>query len=71
MELSKIGEIRNKLRFFPNSSIYKVGEKLRYVEYYYEENRRLHDIVAVEWSVYLDKVIKNSKNGLKLQKLSI
>lgn len=69
MELSKIGEIRNKLRFFPNSSIYKVGEKLRYVEYYYEENRRLHDIVAVEWSVYLDKVIKNSKNGLKLQEI--
>lgn len=66
IELTKIESIKNHLRFFPNSSIYKVGNKFRYIEYYYDGNKRQHDIVAIEWSDYLNKIIQESQKGMTI-----
>lgn len=57
-------EIKNQLKFSPNSSIYKLKNKLRYIEYYYKNNIRHHDIVAVDTSEYLDKIVAASEKGL-------
>ena len=35
-EMIKNNEIKKRIKFFPNSSLYKVNNKYRYIEYYYK-----------------------------------
>ena len=63
-------EIRKKLLYFPNNSLYKVGEELRYVEYKYENFRRNHYIISVDNSEYLDVILSFSKEGKSIKSLS-
>jgi hypothetical protein len=68
-ELSKIPEIRNKVNYYPNSSIYPVGNKLRYVEYMYRKNERIHRISSVYNSGYLKEILRKAAKGCKLDVL--
>ncbi|MDQ1349856.1 MAG: lantibiotic biosynthesis protein, partial [Acidobacteriota bacterium] len=63
--------IRENILYFPNSSIYPVGDQLRYVEYRYRVNaRRTHHIVAVDYSEYLQQVLEKATNGAYLRELA-
>ncbi|AZI38611.1 hypothetical protein EIB74_00915 [Epilithonimonas vandammei] len=68
-ELLKIDKIRDRLKFYPNSSIYKIGDKLRYVEYFYKDTIRHYDIVAVDSSEYLEEILAITKNGLYINEI--
>jgi thiopeptide-type bacteriocin biosynthesis protein len=59
-----------RLRFYPNNSTYIVGETMRYVEYSYVNNRRVHQITGVHFSVYLDKVLKHAVDGARINDLA-
>jgi thiopeptide-type bacteriocin biosynthesis protein len=59
-----------RLRFYPNNSAYIVGETMRYVEYSYVNNRRMHQITGVHFSVYLDKVLKGAVTGARIKDLA-
>lgn len=61
--LSKITEIRNKLTYFPNNSIYKVGRRIRYLEYEYFEGKRGYIISSAYRSLELDDLLSFCKNG--------
>lgn len=69
-ELSRHLEIKSNIRFYPNSSLYKVGDQIRYVEYSYNNSRRVHHIIAVYQTEYLNKVIDKSTNGLYIKELA-
>jgi len=69
-ELSKIAEIKNNLTYYPNTTIYPVGNKLRYIEYEYSKKRRRHKISAVQQSSLLKKILKIAENGVKIAELS-
>lgn len=62
--LSSIPAIRNKLLYYPNSSWYRIGEEIRYVEYQYVDGKRQHQISAIKSSGYLLQVIEAAKFGL-------
>jgi thiopeptide-type bacteriocin biosynthesis protein len=59
-----------RLRFYPNNSAYIVGETMRYVEYSYVNNRRMHQITGVHFSTYLDNVLKEAETGSRIKDLA-
>lgn len=61
--LSLLPGIRGRLLYFPNSSVYTIGNELRYVEYTYQKGKRIHQISAVSASPYLQEIMHASYNG--------
>ncbi len=68
-DLEKNDKIRNQLVFFPNSSIYIVGDHCRYIEYSYHNTERRHHIVSVDNSKYLRSILQEAKKGLSIPEL--
>jgi lantibiotic biosynthesis protein len=65
-KLSTIPIIKERLIYYVNSSIYPLKNELRYVEIYYENNRRVHQISAIQKQKYIAKVLKIvGKKGAK------
>jgi hypothetical protein len=59
----KLPEIRNKLLFFPNNSIYKIGDNIRYIEYQYTGGKRDYIISSAPLSEELLQILNFSKQG--------
>ncbi|MEQ3500798.1 lantibiotic dehydratase family protein [Tenacibaculum sp. SSH1-16] len=70
LELLKEDEIRKQLLFFPNTSLYKVGEHYRYVEYIVQNKKREYSIEGIKFSTYLDEVLKAAKEGQTITALA-
>lgn len=62
--------VRDQLLFYPNTSIYRIGDKLRYIEYKYFNNERKHQIVAVDNSDYIEIVLQKAVSGVLLSDLA-
>jgi lantibiotic biosynthesis protein len=62
-KLTENPEIKFSLKFSPNSSIYRVGEEIRYIEYSYVDGQRKHQISAITWSEYIQRVLDLCKFG--------
>jgi len=69
-ELSKKSDIAKHLLFYPNSSIYKAGRHLRYIEYTYQNNQRVHSIEGIGDTPYLQKILRKAHAGKKLKDLA-
>lgn len=69
-EISKLPSVRTHLKFFPNTSLYTIGDRFRYVEYLYLEAKRNYQISAVDHSEYIDLVLQGAKNGASIQQLA-
>ncbi|WP_300489386.1 lantibiotic dehydratase [Flavobacterium sp.] len=68
--ITKENAIRSVLQYFPNTSVYTVFDKFRYVEYYFKKNARLHKISEVLATEYLDIVLKKAANGATISELA-
>lgn len=62
--------IQAYLKYYSNSSIYFFGDKIRYVEYYYQEGARRHQISAVSSSPYLLQLLERASKGASLDELA-
>ena len=69
-DIVKNKHLKNDLVFYPNTSMYKTGNQLRYVEYHYENSRRIHHIVGVSNSEYLEKILHKAQSGASLNMLA-
>ncbi|MFC2155956.1 lantibiotic dehydratase family protein, partial [Acidobacteriota bacterium] len=70
LDLAKHPVIKENIKFYTNSSIYPVGDQLRYVEYRYVKARRTHHIVAMDHSEYLQRVLDKAAKGAYLKELA-
>lgn len=68
--LSEIPIIKSYLLYFPNSSIYQIGNEIRYVEYKYIDGKRTHQISAFEWSEYISMVLDTCKKGATMKEIA-
>ncbi|MCT3692628.1 lantibiotic dehydratase family protein [Elizabethkingia anophelis] len=67
--LENIPQLKNKLLFYPNNSIYIVGDKIRYIEYTHHTGKREYIISSAPLSPELDSIIRYSQNGLTITQL--
>ncbi len=68
-DIAKSTEVKRHIKYFCNTSIYQIGDKIRYVEYFYKVVTRVHCIAAVDYSEYLNKVLQKASQGSKFNEL--
>lgn len=61
--------MKGQLTYYPNSSLYKYAQQWRYARYSYQGDTRIYDLVKVEMTPVLNKVIKQAAAGLSFTKL--
>jgi len=67
--LSTEPKIKERLLFYPNTSIYKSGNKIRYVEYTYNNGERDYINSSVSLSIELEKILDFSADGKTIEQL--
>ncbi len=71
-KLAKEEHIKKQLLWFPNNSLYRIGNQYRYIEYRYNQhNRREHSIEAVGYATYLESIIEAAKSGKNTKALAL
>ncbi|GAA3952174.1 lantibiotic dehydratase [Hymenobacter algoricola] len=69
-QLATLPVVRQGLRYVPNTSLYRIGEELRYVEYLYHNGRRKHQISSVAASPYLSDLLTTAAGGATIDQLA-
>ncbi|KAA1242895.1 lantibiotic dehydratase family protein [Aquimarina sp. RZ0] len=69
--LAKLPEIKQQLLWYPNNSLYKIGDQFRYVEYSYNKfNHREHSLEAITYTEYLETIVEKAKSGATINMLT-
>ncbi|WP_337043544.1 lantibiotic dehydratase [Emticicia sp. 17c] len=61
--------IKKQLKFFPNTSLYLIGEGYRYIESTVKNKKRNYLLASVENSPYLQKILTKAAQGSTFQEL--
>ncbi|MDJ1498471.1 lantibiotic dehydratase [Cytophagaceae bacterium DM2B3-1] len=70
--IANIPDLQHTISYFPNNTIYQIGEKMRYVIYEIQQNMRDHHLVDVDYSPYLTQLLDYARKGAThLQLISI
>lgn len=69
-KLTNLEGIQEYILFYPNNSLYSVGNKYRYIDYYYREKKRVHRIVSIANVDYVNSVLSNSSKGAYINNLA-
>lgn len=67
--LENIPQLKTQLLFYPNNSIYVVGDKIRYIEYSYHKGKRGYIISSAPLSPELKNLLSCSQKGLTIPEL--
>jgi hypothetical protein len=62
--------VQNQLFFYPNTTLYQLGDFYRYVEYVLHQNKRKYSLVALKRTDYLDLTLQKAVIGAKKKELS-
>lgn len=68
--LNSIPQIKNSILYFPNNSIYKIGNKIRFIEYESKEGKRDYIISSAPFSEELEQILLISNEGKTIDELS-
>ncbi|MEJ7677395.1 MAG: lantibiotic dehydratase family protein [Segetibacter sp.] len=67
--ICQLPEVKNQLCFYPNNSLYKIGNKYRYAEFTIKDKFRAYHLTEVACSPYLEKIIRTASQGVTLTAL--
>lgn len=67
--IASLPGIKSQLNFFSNSTLYRIGDRYRYVEYIYLDGKRQHNLESVLHSHYLEGLLDLAKNGATIDRL--
>lgn len=67
--LQGLPEIRNKILYYPNDSVYIFNNKYRFIEKKYENDSFKYDISSTDNSFHLTKILSLSKKGISFDNL--
>jgi hypothetical protein len=70
LELLKDKNIRTDLLFYPNTSLYIVGDHFRYIEYTFKNKRREYSLEGFTWNEYINIILEKAKTGLRISELA-
>lgn len=62
--------VKEKLGFTRNSSLYTIGDEVRYIEYYYQEGKRIHKISSIQRTDYIDRVLLAATGYQRIEELA-
>ncbi|HWR32194.1 MAG TPA: lantibiotic dehydratase, partial [Chitinophagaceae bacterium] len=65
-KLALLPNLKNRMLYYPNNSIYVIGDEVRYIEYKYQHGRRMHQISSVSNTEYLQKILQQAEKGITL-----
>lgn len=68
-ELERDTDVQSVLVFFPNSTLYRMGQQLCYVEHVLTKNVRSHQLVTVDSSPWLEDLLDAAATGVTLSDL--
>lgn len=66
---SKVDFIASQLIYLPNTSMYKIANQYRYIEYTSVKTKRSYSVEAIESNIYIDKILSESKKGRTMNEL--
>jgi len=67
--IAKRDEAALHLKYFPNSSIYEIGDFYRFIEYKYVHAKREHRISALLKSYLLEEIVLKAKSGITINEM--
>lgn len=67
--LLNIDEVKENSLFYPNSSIYRIAEKYRYLEYSIINKQRMYYLTEVAVNPYLEKILELAKQGATIHSI--
>lgn len=68
--LSKHSELKYKLLYYPNNSLYQISNHYRYIGYEFKNGKKEYNLLGVNNSEYLRSVLNNAKQGCSLPNLA-
>lgn len=69
LELEKKENVYKQLKYYPNTSIYRIGDYYRYVEYKYIDNIRQHFTISIDYSDYIKFILEKTVYGKTIKKI--
>lgn len=61
---------RNKLKFYPNNSLYRIANTIRYVDYSIINNYRLYSIASISMNEIISEILKECEQGKSIEDLT-
>lgn len=68
-KISALDHIKSQLNFYPNNTIYQIEKNYRYIEYYFENGIKHHQIVSVTKTKHLKKILNICNKGAKISEI--
>jgi len=62
--------IKEKLGFTRNSTLYTIGDEVRYIEYYYQEGKRIHKISSIQRTEFIDRILLAATDFQRIEELA-
>lgn len=62
--------LKEKLHYYPNNSLYLIGDKYRYIEYKVKDKRRTYSLTSITHAPYLEAALAGAQNGCSIAQLT-